>query len=165
MDNINVCVFCKKVLSVSKTVNVGAKGLQSIILASKQKGDKILEELKTATNIKVHESCRKKYVRKEYIKKNLPLPIDESKNKQTLRSSVKDFDFKTNCLICGESICLEKEKKKPKEYRQEIRIITEVNMKEKLVKICESRMDNLGRQIVIRLSNIIDLVAAEGNII
>ncbi|CAG9773585.1 unnamed protein product [Ceutorhynchus assimilis] len=35
-------------------------------------------------------------------------------------------------------------------------------MKEKLVKICEKRMDDIGRQIVVRLSNIIDLVAAEG---
>lgn len=69
MDNINVCVFCKKVLSISKTVNVGAKGLQSILLASKQKGDKILEELKNATNITVHESCRKNYVRKGLVTK------------------------------------------------------------------------------------------------
>lgn len=40
-------MFCKKVLKVPvKTINVGAKRLQSILLASTQKGDKIFEELK-----------------------------------------------------------------------------------------------------------------------
>lgn len=53
-------------------------------------------------------------------------------------------------------------KKRSTQNRQEIRNVTELNMKEKLGKKCESRMDDLGRQILIRLSNIIYLVVAEG---
>lgn len=55
MDSINIYLFCKKPLSDSKVVNVRTKGLQSIILASKKKGDDIGEELKNSKGIKVNK--------------------------------------------------------------------------------------------------------------
>lgn len=161
MEFMNVCVFCKKTLSDGKLVNVGAKGLQTILLASKKKGDHISEEIMDKTSITVHEICRKNYTRADYVKKTTEKPTDKIQE-QTLRSSFKSFDFQNNCLVCGKEICIEKENKKPKQYRKDIRNVTEIRMKEKLVEICNQRDDDLGKQILVRLSNIIDLVAAEG---
>lgn len=81
---------------------------------------------------------------------------------QTLRSTSKPFDFESSCLVCGQEIRIEKENKKPKQYRKYIRNVMELQMKGKIVEICKKRNDDLGKQIIIRLSNIIDLVAVGG---
>ena len=83
------------------TQNKDKKRIESIIKASKIRGDTLHESLsdllKQDSNLKVdfHYSCVSKYCSPKTSKKEPP-------NKKSRRSEEKRFDPKTQCLYCGE---------------------------------------------------------------
>lgn len=60
------CIFCSKSLSKGETVLV-KKGLKTIVISSKERGDRILQKVAGFTEIKVHVHCRRVYTNPRQI--------------------------------------------------------------------------------------------------
>ena len=89
--------------------------------ASKNRHDTLHESINSKTQYRHHKSCYLMYIDKTKIAAKRKL--EESKNtekdnqsssKRSLRSQEQTFNFKENCLICGEKCSTEKEPKNPK---------------------------------------------------
>lgn len=113
------CILCSNVLcDDTPYVALTAKGLTGIINASKQRDDKIHELFNPMPTgaVKVHTECRRVYVNPIKIKSDIKLKTLQndipSTSSRTLRVSVVSFNFKENCLFCGQIIMdYEKHKK------------------------------------------------------
>ena len=157
----------KKLYNGEDIVALTKRGIAGIIAASNERADGKFEQSGSELSIVVHKSCRKEYTRPTSIeaakRKQLEERKDESKRSSqvSLRSSVPAFDFRRNCLFCGEEASQEKEKKKEVKYRKVINTVTTLTFKDSVKQRCDERQDELGRLVQARVDSVHDLVAAE----
>lgn len=110
----------------------GPERIQTIIQASKQRGDnlyvqlqKLLVEDNTLT-IPCHRNCVSTYTSSSHIAryiKNLENRAKRSSSeppavKRVCRSELTDFNFKEHCLFCGQICSLEKDPRQPGRWRK-----------------------------------------------
>ena len=83
------------------------------------------------------------------------------KNPPKIRRSIsKSFEFKTNCLFCGD-ICDEKVSKHPERWKRVIKC-TKKGFNESILKACYEIQDSQSNEIIVRIEGAVsDLSAAE----
>lgn len=102
------CLLCENYVVTDKC-DVGEKGIEGLIKASIARKDGKLELFRGQKNIVIHASCRKKYTRPQSITRDLKIAVlyqqpSISSSTPCLRSSQLEFDFKSKCLLCAETI-------------------------------------------------------------
>ena len=152
-------VICDDTPSVALT----AKGLTGIITASNQRFDNFQElfnHLHTSV-VKVHTECRRVlYTNPHKIKSDVKLRTSQedipSNTSRTLRRSVGSFNFKDNCMFCGQIIKNFEERKK-----MAVIPVRTFQFRETILKVCNTRSDLWAANVHARLLSVIDLPAAE----
>ena len=84
------------------------------------------------------------------------------------RSAVQGFSFKSQCIFCGESCTIEKDKKHPDRWRRAVQCRTayaspgKKSFKESILRVCDQRKDNVTEQVRFRVEGALsDLHAAD----
>ncbi|KAF0749504.1 Uncharacterized protein FWK35_00020019 [Aphis craccivora] len=109
--------------------------------------------------VTVHCNCRKSYVKENNIATSL------STTKNTRRSDILVFDFKHKCLLCegdASDEFLKKVIKKPVQKRDRVHCVETLVFKDSLLETAKNRNDKWGSDVILRVGNVSDLVAAEG---
>lgn len=157
-DLNNTCVICNQEVK-NDGVNV-TKGINSLIKSSIERKDEIHKLLANVDVIKVHNICRQNYTRPSNIKAALKSQNSEpSTSQRFLRELQNTFDFKHDCLLCGEHAVFDP--KLPFKYRTQIHEVSTIEIKQTLINACNDRNDDWARKVKSRLLDVIDLVAAE----
>lgn len=162
MDCDPLCVICGEALNVGKTVTV-TRGLQTLFNTSKRRQDGLHEYFSDVNSLTVHSECRKYYTMPSLIAKEISQRDHATVcERPTKRTKDTGFNFKTHCLFCGEEASVKVETKKAKKYRKVVHQIETLESLNSLKKKAEERKDDKGETVLRRISNVIDLVAAEG---
>ena len=156
------CLICERKIDEGEEVLV-ERGLKTLIQASVERGDDKHKSFEKLKSVPVHKLCRKNYTRKDSIaavKKSLSQP-STSQTCGVLRSSGKSFDFRNDCIFCGEKASAP-DAKYPKNRRLTVYNVATLEFRDKIISICEQRSDQWGQKVYSRIANTIDLVAEEG---
>ena len=94
------------------------------------------------------------------VNKRLSQP-STSQTCAVLRSGGKSFDFRNDCIFCGERASAP-DAKYPKNRRLTVYNVAALEFRDKIISICEQRSDQWGQEVYSHIANTIDLVAEEG---
>ena len=122
-----------------------------------------------------HRNCVSTYTSKERLNRHRKRESSaaESDPSQPLlkqrRSTVQGFSFKEQCIFCGESCAIEKDKKHPDRWRRAVLCRTvdaspgKKSFKESILKVCDQRKDHVAEQVRFRVEGraLRDLHAAD----
>lgn len=170
MDVGAKCLLCSQPLADGRDVNrVTERGRPAMIAASSRRNDGIVAaiELTNPSTFVVHSDCRKNYTRESSIRAYIRKQCEETKTPVTIAKHLRSqcsqsFDFKTHCLFCGLEA---KDPQKLSGLKREHKAIYQCRTlsfgKQIEIRAKELSGEN-AKQILLRLSNTIDLVAAEG---
>lgn len=152
-EESHFCILCEPTGNncFGDTVCV-TRGLNKIIETSVSKGDNVKKLLENKSSVVVHVKCRKDYTRRLEPVTSKPQTVHEIREK---------FNFKSHCIICGEKVVVEVNKFR-KRTSYEYSVVETLEFIENIRTNAEKRNDNWGKEVLLRLSNVIDLVAAEG---
>lgn len=167
------CGESEKVLT-----SVGADRITTIINSSKHRQDNIHVDLEKrrqndeTLTIQCHRDCISTYTSSWHISRHLKrsgtTPSSSQRPvKRTRRSDVEKFEFRENCLYCGENCALKPDPKNPKRWRKALLCRTadrpgRQTFKETVLEACESRNDDWAKQVEVRLLGAVsDLHAAD----
>ena len=108
------CKICSGVFEKNNPeVKVGKKGLTTLLNAIKARREKDMEDyFKTKLdegNAVVHMECRKRYIDLRKIETTAQPEVKRS------RSSVGKFDWREDCLFCGEQCVTQSSSKHPRQ--------------------------------------------------
>ena len=180
-NNENVCVF-KEVTECTPSdeyapVSLTAARRSTSKTASLKRKDNLDSIFGSDTELHYHAKCYLKYTSKDHINRYLLKRKSDSKNddaassKRRTRTSVISFDFKKNCLICGEDCNVQIDTKHPDRWKKKKAFLCRtadrggkdtLSFKDVLLNICKKRGDQLGDDVRIRLEGATsDLHAAE----
>lgn len=162
MENlVDMCPLCGKSLDQGDFVQV-SKGLDTILQSSFKRNDGVHKKIEGKQSIKVHKKCRKDYTRPSSIAAAvLSSKVSDTflPSTSTRQSVGEEFDFKTNCFICGNSALVTS--KTPADRRKDIRVVATLEIKKSFLEKCDERGDGWGEKVKARLLNVSDLVAPE----
>jgi len=107
------CVICDQPI-VLPAATLSEKGCATINRASEERADTI----NAVPGQQVHQDCRRKYCNPQQIARDIKQgqqeikpSTSESTGGHTLRSTEKQFNFKTDCFFCGEPAIFGKKRK------------------------------------------------------
>ncbi len=104
----------------------------------------------------MHSKCRQKYTKpQEIVKSQCPTHADDGSSRS--RRSLMSFTFKENCLFCGHEIV----KDKKRTMANETSTACTLQIKDSLLRICDSRGDEWADSVRARLEAANDLPAEE----
>lgn len=161
-STINMCFCCHKTLSEGETVCV-KDGIENLRRVSKIRNDGNFAMLESVKTILVHKVCRREYIKEKNIARDLKRERESSQETdthQTMRSEEK-FDFKNNCLFCGDLCDFASEKKKNVHKRRKMWEVRVLHLKQKISDFAKERNDELGEKVFKRVNSVICLVAEE----
>ncbi|CAH0381987.1 unnamed protein product [Bemisia tabaci] len=174
-DTETVCVLCGTLITIDNRVVAKDKALLTLIEASHERDDDRWVEWEVLNaskqSIQVHSTCRKNYTRRNSILaavKNRPaddVPQCASPIKKKLRVSDHVFNFVENCMFCGLDAGEEFEQKQlkyPKDRRVRVVRVESLEFTHSVYNVAKGRNSDVDKQVMQRLSNVIDLVAEEG---
>lgn len=159
----SVCVICRVVINKdADDFAEVSRGLDALIDYSEKYNDEQLTNflLSGPRLVLVHSSCRKSFTNKRRYeqfceKQKLSANADDATtSNKFLRSTVTPFNWKTHCLLCGLII-------DPRNSKGDIRRVETLEIRDNLLKTCDSRDDEAALNVKSRLLMCCDLVAAE----
>lgn len=136
-----ICLLCSEIVDLNSEnkCTVKSKGIKSLKAASIIRGDNnIHNNLSLLDKVVLHQLCYVSYTRKrdlEKLTKANKLSNNENKeeNVRALRSSEREFNFKTDCFFCGDEANKEQDNKYPKEQRRGIGFVTLLSAKNNIL--------------------------------
>ena len=156
------CVLCNLGFEDEKSVCVSHKGILTLINFCEKRGRLDLVTYLTESinkipmkTVLVHKECRRNFTD---IKRGFNSRVTdiEAPCAKRLRSNQLPFNWKEDCMICGQFAILDSR------YPETIiRSVTTLPMRTKLIECCAKRDDSWGSEVMNRLQGCIDLVAAE----
>uniref|UniRef100_A0A8D8TBE4 Uncharacterized protein n=1 Tax=Cacopsylla melanoneura TaxID=428564 RepID=A0A8D8TBE4_9HEMI len=166
-----LCFICDSSLEGGTSIaTVQARGIASLIEASKKRKDGKKAFLRNKTTVEVHENCRKLYINERMILAHLKR-VQEGGGRpscsQTVAGagegpiSVHPFKFK----ICGEAITKEfiaAESKRAVSEQNTVYVVRQLEVETTLMNAARARDDGYGRDLIDRIEHVQDLVAADG---
>lgn len=157
------CFICDDFLSIKESVVIKERGLKTLINSSKQRKDGKHNSLEGRWFVTVHSNCRKSYVKESSTTSIATSTTTTTQN--TRRSEVPVFDYKNKCLLCegdASGEFLRNQIKKPVQKRDRVHCVETLVFKESLLRTARNRNDKWGSDVIFRVYNVSDLVAAEG---
>ena len=108
--------------------------------------------------IKLHKKCQRDVYNKNKKRtaSSADLIAEKTKHK-ILRSSMDTFNWKQNCIFCGETC--QKDIKHPD--RNNCHEVTTLHFKDQVLSACQRRDDQVSKNVALRVSSCNDLVAVE----
>ena len=170
-SSMSECFICKNSLDEGEVSVVKRKGINRFKDSSVKRGKHAsVLLLQNFQEITVHSACQKMYNDEKmilaYVHRGGVAPKPTAKKKT--RSQGLSFDFKNNCLFCGEKITdefLEKQKKLPISRRNVVRNVEKLDIDEGIVTAGKKRGDEWGQKVVDRIQQVkhhdTDLVAVD----
>lgn len=162
-----ICFVCNKPLHSNEFVTVD-RGMKALIDASVERGDQFTDYLKDQKSVQVHVQCRKNYTRKSTIAAVKRQHEEEEASTSKIspprtRARVSDssFCFNNCCFFCGDEVNEDYEKKRALKLRRRICRVTTLSLQESVLKVAQSRSDDIAKAIVSRIGFEHDLIAAE----
>lgn len=171
-EQFQKCNTLNKPLIICRTARI-----KNVIACSKLRGDNIAELLENelATNteyiIQCHKSCVSTYTSKHHIKRQATSAPSEKQSelqqpKRSYRSKQPTFDFKNNCLFCGEQCQLQPDPRHPNRWKRAMRCATAGqgphDFKQAILRACDQRGDEQASNIRLRIQGCLsDLHAAD----
>lgn len=155
MDQIlrQYCAICKESI-VNNGVALTSKGIDGINRASKERGDTV--DVREGDS--VHIACRKRYTNPSYISKSLRQKEERHPVPRTLRSqSSVQFDFRRDCLFCGNEINQEQERKRGRV----VCTVRTMDIQDTILNACKVRCDDWAESVKSRIQSVHDLPAAD----
>ena len=155
--NENCCIKCRIPESPQyDNLCMVDKGIQRLIDYSLKNDDHELykylcSKKENGETVRIHVDCQKSTYNELKRKR------DSVNAKKYTRTQSSKFNWKENCLFCGET-CVE-DKKHPD--RKKMRMATTIPFKERLIFACQKRDDEWGEEVGRRVTNCNDLVAVE----
>ena len=130
--------------------------------------DYILREEHSDSAVHYHKNCISTYTSKSHLKRLHVTKVHcvSPKQKRQCRSDLRHFDFKTQCLFCGNIIC----KPDTKHPHRNIRVVlcktadspNHKNFKTVIMDTCRARRDQWANEILVRVQGAVsDLHAAD----
>lgn len=157
----NKCPVCDEdVVKGSKDVTeMIEKGIVGLIKASQERKDEKHRIFRGLTSLLIHANCRKNYTRVDTIHKDVrnASTSQEEAGPSQLRSSAPQFDFKSNCFLCGYYV--QEKTKTPHSKRRTVHKNETLTLQCRIREVCSMRKDSWGDAVLGRLSSINDLVA------
>ena len=155
---MDICCICSKgVDNKDKGVNVLRKGLRTLLEASLARNYQNLEEIfresLTKGGMYVHKACRKRYVDLRSVEK-----LQEPQAKRS-RASTRNFEWKTDCLFCGDNVGVQSSKKNPS--RHTFSHVETVEFRDIVLEKISDNEDTFLSQVRHRLLSCIDLVSVQ----
>ena len=161
-----ICPFCDQTISADRS-EITERGLPKILELSRERKDGILERLKPEnTPIPVHMHCRRPYTRPNYVRKRKNANVwpggdaIECDSKVICRSEVSSFNIKSDCVFCAKYIDTVRESKLNKERRDKSHNVETIEVLHSIKEKALKRDDNWGHEVLTRVQNFSDLVAA-----
>ena len=91
-----------------------ANAVSQIVASSREKGDDMYSSL--LLEVQAHNYCYCNYMSNsryiKFAKRNAAAESSDPGGKRQLKSNVRDFVFKRDCLLCGQ-MCVKKDPKNP----------------------------------------------------
>lgn len=163
----NKCFVCDGDIDKSSddVTSVTEKGISILVKTSNERKDRKSSQLMGLTSLLIHKSCRKNYTRSDsiaaYLKRQAASTSSQPVETVSLRSSLSQFHFMTDCFICAKPCDIDKEAKKKLQKRRTIYQVRTMGIQQKCLDAGLARKDKWGEDVVDRLSSINDLVAEE----
>ena len=132
------------------TVRLGEKGCICIQAANINHPCPV--EVKAGST--VHIQCRKEFTRP----KSKIVPTNIASHHRTLRSDTEQFDFKSKCLFCAS---FAKFSLTTKKRSHDVYPVRSLDFQDKILHDCVERNDNWANEVHCRLTQVLDLPAAE----
>ena len=163
-----VCFF-KCTITSKELLTAGPARIKTVINCSKRRGDGLHVLLDWLESIRCHKTCVSTYTsehhmrRFEAAKKKPSSSVEDPSPKKLKRSQVSSFEFKKNCLFCGEMcIPLAPDCHNPDRWRRVAQCRTVDNFKKNILDVCDLRNDHVADSVCIRVSGAVaDLHAAD----
>ena len=136
----DLCFLCNKSDSGGESLIEVVRGMKSLRTASVEQNDGKIDYLKSVTSVKVHEKCRSVYISKNCIQaaKRKQEEGETITSPLVLRKKRGEvFDFKNQCLFCGEVADETAEKKKREKYRRKIKNVSTLECNDTVIKKAE----------------------------
>ena len=138
----NLLTFCEKFNHID---------LKQHLLKEQQLPDNVKK-------IKIHKACQRNLYnqnkKQSATKKSLP----EDKNQyKILRSLMQMFEWKANYMFCGKTC--QKNVKHPD--RNNCHEVTTLSFKDQILNVCEKQIDQVSKEVALRVASCNDLVAVE----
>ena len=166
-QNTDICFFspCN---SSDKLQTFKSVAIQTISDRSREIQDELYRKLNGKESISAHKSCYCSYtskIKQVKSRKRKSVPDDEPLNRMLKSECSKEYVFKRDCLLCGDE-CKPKDSKNPHRWvpvRQCSTVDRDcgITFKEQLINICKARDDQWSQEVMVRLSGVIDLPAAD----
>lgn len=158
------CVVCKLGFHNETPTTVSEKGIKSLISFSKERRCfELHAHLTECINsmplrkVLVHKNCRRDFTNKRRSVRLSSTDGNEVPQPKRLRSSISSFNWKENCIFCGEFAKFDS--RHPE--RNKVHKVTTLPMHENLLECCHKRGDKWSSEVENCLHGCIDLVAAE----
>ena len=158
----------------------GPARIQTIVKFSKEYKDDFYvtleEKLRDDPNVTIgsHRNCVSTYTSKERLNRHRKRESSAAESDPSQspikqrRSTVQGFSLKGQCIFCGESCTIEKDKKHLDRWRRAVLCRTayaspgKKSFKESILKVCDQRKDNVEEQVRFRVEGALsDLHAAD----
>ncbi|XP_057652703.1 uncharacterized protein LOC130891766 [Diorhabda carinulata] len=139
------CFLCDKTFTIGETEFIG-KGIPHLINASKLKNDGKHELLRDVEVIQVHKACKINYLQKETPKIVSYKKSMENVTKIEEKKVMTDFDFKNNCILCGQPV-------KDQVDSRPFQLCTTTNLKDRIIEKALYKQDDYSRKIVDRIKD------------
>ena len=158
-----VCIICKE--PASDAIVVTERGKKTLVESSIERSDGLHDMFEKTTPLLIHKACRKNYTRSTSIKstkRKVSCLDDDEKEKQKiqLRSSYsKAFRVKDDCIFCSEHIT--QDTKNPFRKGGLVSSVKTLGFRANVIDCAKQRNDKWGNDVIDRLQNVYDLVAAE----
>ena len=163
--NESKCIVCKLDIT-NDGRGLQDKAKRTILDASIQRKDNLLDSEVMNNDVYVHTNCYKSYTRKENIIKSLKAPTrNDDGDESSPRPLRRLFDYKTHCLVCAEELKLDDLKRHPdRKDWSEVEVMDKSRkclMQEKLLKACGDRTDQQSLSVKAHIDSVGDIRAVE----
>lgn len=165
MESSSTCFICGERLGeddLKRTIQETA--LKTFTEASRRRQDGHYTWLRKQKSVTVHEKCRKGVYTKESSIASAEKDASTQARRVT-RTQVDVFDFKSQCLICGNDasdLFIQRQLKKEKSRREVVSKVETLETINSIRNTATAKGDSLGEEVARRISTAIDLAAAEG---
>ena len=137
------------------------QGIHNLRRVNEIRNDGNLELLQNVDTIEVHKLCRREYIKEKNIARDVRKKSEKSPETQHSLRSEEKFNFKSNCLFCGDVCDIASEKKKNVHKRKTIWEVRVLHLKKKISDFAKQRKDEWSEKIFKRVNSVICLVAEE----
>lgn len=139
------CFLCDSAFTIGETEFIG-KGIPHLINASKLRNDGKHELLRDVEVVQVHKACKINYLQKETLQALTDNKSRECVSKVEEKKVMTDFDFKNNCILCGEPVNDQTDSKP-------FQLCTTPNLKDRIIEKALHNNDDYSRKIVERIKD------------